>query len=105
MPCAAMIVESRPIPALLISRLYATVRARRIDAGVVNGKGRYRHLKAVLAQIPGLGEITSGSGFVTLAESSDGVHEVGKDGVVAIVATGATRRLSSSLMRIMLWPM
>jgi beta-phosphoglucomutase-like phosphatase (HAD superfamily) len=38
--------------------------------------------------IPGLGTIPAGGGMKILDACSDGLHKVGKDGVVAIVATG-----------------
>jgi beta-phosphoglucomutase len=41
-----------------------------------------------LVTIPGLGEISHQSGFIPMTKCSDGVFEVGKDGVVSITATG-----------------
>ncbi len=38
--------------------------------------------------LPGLGEIEPGSGMASLEEGSDGVSKVGRDGIVAICATG-----------------
>lgn len=42
----------------------------------------------VLIEIPGIGRITKDSGFITMQKCSDGVYEVGKDGVASIMATG-----------------
>lgn len=42
----------------------------------------------VLVNIPGIGDISTESGFIPLARCSDGVNEVGKDGVISITATG-----------------
>ncbi len=41
-----------------------------------------------LAEIPGIGVISKGSGFIPMEKCSDGCFEVGKDGVVSIIATG-----------------
>ena len=43
---------------------------------------------SILAEIPKLGQATTESGFIKLNQCSDGLHQVGKDGVVSIVATG-----------------
>jgi hypothetical protein len=43
---------------------------------------------AMLANIPAIGEISSESDMKPLPKCSDGVFEVGKDGVVSIVSTG-----------------
>lgn len=41
-----------------------------------------------LVNIPAIGAISRGSGFLSLNECSDGLFRVGKDGVVSITATG-----------------
>ncbi len=43
---------------------------------------------STLAAIPGLGEISSQSGFISLERCGDGKFEVGKEGVISITATG-----------------
>jgi beta-phosphoglucomutase len=43
---------------------------------------------STLVTIPGLGNITDQSGFIPLTKCSDGIFEVGKDGVVSITSTG-----------------
>jgi len=42
----------------------------------------------IIADIPALGKIESGSGFLRLHKSSDGKFQAGKDGVVSISTTG-----------------
>lgn len=39
-------------------------------------------------ELPAIGSVTTDSGFILLAECSDGVHRVGANGVQAIAATG-----------------
>jgi beta-phosphoglucomutase len=41
-----------------------------------------------LVDIPGIGLITKDSGFIPMQKCSDGVFEVGKDGVISVTATG-----------------
>lgn len=41
-----------------------------------------------IRDIPGLGPVSVGSGFVALERCSDGVFKAGKDGVTSIIATG-----------------
>jgi beta-phosphoglucomutase len=42
----------------------------------------------LLSYIPGIGEISKDSGFITLNECSDGIFKTGEKGVVSITATG-----------------
>jgi len=41
-----------------------------------------------LAHIPNIGPISTGSGFIPLAQSSNGAFAAGRDGVVSVTATG-----------------
>jgi beta-phosphoglucomutase len=42
----------------------------------------------ILSEIPGLGPIPADSGFIPLSKSSDDIFEVGKMGVISVMATG-----------------
>lgn len=43
---------------------------------------------SIMANIPGIGEISEKSGFVALEYSSDGLFKVGENGVASIISTG-----------------
>lgn len=46
------------------------------------------HIMDVMVNIPGIGSISRTSGFIPMAQSSDGVNRVGCNGVISITSTG-----------------